>query len=88
MEISKQWFIDHGFISEEMTFQCLQCGKIFKGNIPLFDHGTRYKNFSWSLCRAYTYHCKGYAIALHNNEQEFTIEELKDMKELLEAEYG
>ena len=88
MEIPKQWFIDHGFLSEEMTFQCLQCGKIFKDNIPLVDHGTRYMHF---LIRPMVYHCPyhkhGYAIALYNDEQEITIEERNYIKELLEAKY-
>ena len=88
MEIPKQWFIDHGFLSEEMTFQCLQCGKIFKDNIPLVDHGTRYMHF---LIRPMVYHCPyhkhGYAIVLYNDEQEITIEERNYIKELLEAKY-
>ena len=83
MEIPKQWFIDHGFLSEEMTFQCLQCGKIFKDNIPLVDHGTSYERYIFAWGRAWTYHCKGVAIEIFNDEQGFTSDELKQAKEVL-----
>lgn len=83
MEIPKQWFIDHGFLSEDMTFQCLQCGKIFKANVPLVDHGTTYGQYFMCWCRAWTYHCNGYAIELHSGEQGFTLDELQEMREAI-----